>query len=93
MAELAALHLPSVLVPYPFAADDHQRANAEDLVKVGAAVMLEDAACDGARLARELVGMLRDRSRLDAMRAAAARMARPEAAVRIAEACLMLATS
>lgn len=82
--ELAALGRPSILVPYPHATADHQTTNANWLVSAGAAVMLPDAECTGARL-RELVGaLLLDRRRLDAMAEAARAVGRPEAADRIA---------
>jgi UDP-N-acetylglucosamine--N-acetylmuramyl-(pentapeptide) pyrophosphoryl-undecaprenol N-acetylglucosamine transferase len=54
VAELAALGKAAVLVPYPYAADDHQRANAESLVRAGAARMVLDADATGERLAREV---------------------------------------
>jgi UDP-N-acetylglucosamine:LPS N-acetylglucosamine transferase len=51
-AELTALGLPSILVPYPFAADDHQRANAQVLVRAGAAEMILDRELTPLRLAK-----------------------------------------
>ena len=47
VAELAALGRPAVLVPYPYATADHQRKNAEWMVKAGAALMVADAELDG----------------------------------------------
>src|SRR5207249_3955356 len=58
IAELAALGKPAILVPYPYAADDHQRANAESLVGVGAAAMVLDAEASGERLAAEVRRLL-----------------------------------
>ncbi|HTU01362.1 MAG TPA: undecaprenyldiphospho-muramoylpentapeptide beta-N-acetylglucosaminyltransferase, partial [Candidatus Sulfotelmatobacter sp.] len=49
--ELAAVGKPALLVPYPYAANDHQRLNAEALVQLGAAWLLLDQHCDGVRLA------------------------------------------
>jgi UDP-N-acetylglucosamine--N-acetylmuramyl-(pentapeptide) pyrophosphoryl-undecaprenol N-acetylglucosamine transferase len=43
LGELAALGMPSILVPYPFASDDHQTANAREFEKVGAAVIIADS--------------------------------------------------
>src|SRR4051812_22801296 len=48
--EIAAAGMPSVLVPLPFAADDHQRRNADAFVQAGAAVMILDAELSGERL-------------------------------------------
>jgi len=80
VSELAAVGLPSILVPYPFAADDHQRSNAELLVEAGGAVLLEDRDLDGAALS-ELLGGLLDGGgeRLESMRRSLGRIARPDA--------------
>jgi UDP-N-acetylglucosamine--N-acetylmuramyl-(pentapeptide) pyrophosphoryl-undecaprenol N-acetylglucosamine transferase len=47
LGELAALALPSILIPYPFAAEDHQNANAQSFADAGAAVVVEDKGLDG----------------------------------------------
>jgi len=80
VAELAAAGVPSVLVPLPGAPGDHQTRNAEALVAAGAAVLVTDADCTGARLAAELEPLLADPARLQAMAAAARTLARPHAA-------------
>jgi UDP-N-acetylglucosamine--N-acetylmuramyl-(pentapeptide) pyrophosphoryl-undecaprenol N-acetylglucosamine transferase len=90
-AEITAVGLPAILVPYPFAADDHQRRNAEALVAGGAAEMILDRALDGPRLAGALRGLLADASRRERLAAAARALGRPEAAARVAEECLALA--
>jgi UDP-N-acetylglucosamine--N-acetylmuramyl-(pentapeptide) pyrophosphoryl-undecaprenol N-acetylglucosamine transferase len=54
VAELARVGRAAVLVPFPYATDDHQRLNAEELVSRGAGRMVEDAAMDGDRLMDEL---------------------------------------
>jgi len=85
VAELAAAGVPSILVPLPGAPGDHQTRNAQAMVDAGAAVLVPDDECDGARLdavAGELIG---DRSRLDAMSAAARTLARPDAAAHLAD--------
>lgn len=79
VAELAAAGVPSVLVPLPGAPGDHQTRNAEALVAAGAAVLVPDAECTGARLAAELEPILADPARLEAMAAAARTLARPHA--------------
>ena len=85
LAELCAAGRPSILVPYPFAADDHQRRNAEVLVAAGAARLLPDAELDGPRLAGAVAGLAADRPRLCAMARAARSLGRPDAAERIAD--------
>jgi UDP-N-acetylglucosamine--N-acetylmuramyl-(pentapeptide) pyrophosphoryl-undecaprenol N-acetylglucosamine transferase len=85
LAELAAAGRPAILVPFPFAADDHQRANAEAVREAGAAVMVEDKDLDGVRCAAEIVALAGDPPRRLAMAAAARTLARPDAALRIAD--------
>ena len=80
VAELAAAGVPSVLVPLPGAPGDHQTANARVLEKVGAAVLLSDAACTPAGLAGVVEELLIDSDRLEAMGRAAKGVARPDAA-------------
>ena len=84
VAELAAIGLPSVLVPLPGAPGDHQTQNARRLSDAGGAVLVPDAELDGARLAAELDRLLADPARRAAMAAAARRMGRPDAADRVA---------
>ncbi len=85
LAELAAAGRPAILVPFPFAADDHQRANAEAVRDAGAALMIEDRNLDGARCAAEIAALASDRPRRLGMAAAARTLARPDAARRIAD--------
>jgi UDP-N-acetylglucosamine--N-acetylmuramyl-(pentapeptide) pyrophosphoryl-undecaprenol N-acetylglucosamine transferase len=80
VAELAAAGVPSVLIPLPGAPGDHQTRNARALVDAGAAVLVPDAECTGARLAAELAPLLADPVRLEGMAAAARTLARPHAA-------------
>ncbi len=84
VAEVAAAGVPTVLVPLPGAPGDHQSANAAALVDAGAAVTLRDEECDGARLAEVVNELLADPERLGAMGAAAAALARPDAAAAVA---------
>ena len=67
VAELAAVGVPSVLVPLPGAPGDHQTANARALVDGGAAVLVVDAEMTAARLVAEVEGLLGDPARLAAM--------------------------
>jgi UDP-N-acetylglucosamine--N-acetylmuramyl-(pentapeptide) pyrophosphoryl-undecaprenol N-acetylglucosamine transferase len=78
LAELAATGTPAILVPYPFAADDHQASNAAVFAERGAAVVLADADLDGDRLWWTLDAMLQP-ERLARMRAAAASLASADA--------------
>ncbi len=91
LAELAASGAPAVLVPYPFATDDHQLRNARDFEGAGAALVLEDAACDGPALADVVESLAADPARLGVMAAACARLARPAAAAEIAADLMRLA--
>ncbi len=72
LAELAVTATPAVLVPYPFAAADHQAANAESFAAAGAAVVLRDAALSAESLVATLAACL-EPAQLARMRAAAAR--------------------
>jgi len=85
VAELAVSGTPAVVVPLPGAPSDHQTANGRALAAAGAVVVVPDAECDGARLAAELDALLADSARLAAMRSAAATLARPDAAARVAD--------
>lgn len=91
VAELALAGLPALLVPYPYAADDHQTANARALVDVGAAQLLDGRTLDGKRLAETLTALLDDREALAEMGRRARERARPEAAREIAADCRTLA--
>jgi UDP-N-acetylglucosamine--N-acetylmuramyl-(pentapeptide) pyrophosphoryl-undecaprenol N-acetylglucosamine transferase len=84
LAEIAVCGRPSILIPYPYAAHDHQRVNAQNLADRGAAVVIEDAELDGERLAREVAHLLADRTLLSRMSANARLFARPDAAARLA---------
>jgi undecaprenyldiphospho-muramoylpentapeptide beta-N-acetylglucosaminyltransferase len=85
VAELAAVGLPSVLVPLPGAPGDHQTANARAMVEVGAATLVGDGEFGSERLAAELDNLLADPARLEAMGKAARSLAHPDAAGAVAE--------
>jgi len=92
IAELAAAGLPAVLVPYPHAIDDHQTRNAEWFVSCGAGIAIAERDLDAERLAAELRTLLyAPTNRLAAMADAARKLARVDAAERIADACIALA--
>ena len=86
VAEIAALAVPAVLVPYPLATADHQTTNARYLVDAGAAVMFADADIDGEPFASELIDLLAQPNRREAMRAAARGLEQDRAAAALADA-------
>ena len=85
LAELCAWGIPSVLVPLPSAAADHQTHNARAMAAAGAAVMLTQAGLDAAMLGGTLVGLMSDLPRRESMSAAAQARGKPDAAAAIAE--------
>ena len=93
IAELAAAGRPSVLVPLPTAADDHQRKNAEVFRDAGAADLIEQKDLTGAVLADRIASLVADQARLQAMGAAARALAKPDAAKVIVDRALELASS
>ena len=91
IAELTAAGKPSVLIPLPTAADDHQRKNAEVLQHAGAAEVIEQKELSGALLAERIVGLMSDPQRRQHMARAARALARPDAARVIVDRALELA--
>jgi UDP-N-acetylglucosamine--N-acetylmuramyl-(pentapeptide) pyrophosphoryl-undecaprenol N-acetylglucosamine transferase len=83
IAELEATATPSVLVPFPHAAGDHQTANARALVEAGAARLVVDDEDSAEGLHRTLIELLDEPEKLDSMAIAAARLRRPGAAERV----------
>jgi len=83
--EIAAAGMASVLVPLPFAADDHQGKNAEALVEASAARMVLDREMNGQRLFQEVEALRQNPWELDRMRARVRQFARPGAAERAAD--------
>lgn len=82
VAELTAAGKAAVMVPFPLAADDHQRKNAEALQSAGAGRMIVQQELSGERLAREIEALIGDPARIDAMEAASRKLARTDAAPR-----------
>ena len=91
VAELAASGRPSLLVPFPQAADDHQRRNAEVLVEAGAAVLMLQADLNPEQLLTELVSLLLRPERLEVMGEQARTLAHPGALERIGTMVVALA--
>ncbi|MFT7235142.1 MAG: UDP-N-acetylglucosamine--N-acetylmuramyl-(pentapeptide) pyrophosphoryl-undecaprenol N-acetylglucosamine transferase [Methylophagaceae bacterium] len=88
IAELSAVGVASVLVPYPFAVDDHQTHNAAALVDVGAAILMPEKKLTAKALAEQLVLLTAESETLFAMAKAARTQAKPEAAETIADVCM-----
>jgi UDP-N-acetylglucosamine--N-acetylmuramyl-(pentapeptide) pyrophosphoryl-undecaprenol N-acetylglucosamine transferase len=90
IAELAAVGRAAILVPLPTAADDHQKKNAEEFARAGAAELIEQKDLTGGVLADRLLALAGDGTRREAMGVAARTMARPDAARRIVDRVLEL---
>jgi UDP-N-acetylglucosamine--N-acetylmuramyl-(pentapeptide) pyrophosphoryl-undecaprenol N-acetylglucosamine transferase len=85
VSELAAAGRPSILVPFPFAADDHQTRNAEAMERGGAARLVRDADLSGEKLVASVTELAGSSGALERMGAAARALARPGAAARAAD--------
>ncbi len=91
VAALCAAGKPAILVPFPFAADDHQAKNAEAMVRAGAARMTVDAEWTGQAMVRQITQLNRTPDELSSMSSAARRLAHPAAAQLTAEILLEVA--
>jgi len=91
VSEICAVGRPSLLVPYPFASGDHQRVNAESLVRAGAALCLPSTEAGAEGIAHEMTELFAHSERLFRMAERARALGRPEAARAIAEDLLGLA--
>ncbi len=87
VSELAAVGVASVLVPFPYAVDDHQTRNARYLVDAGAAVLLPQSDMSEERLLQQLDELLGDREKLLEMALAARSRAKPDATRKVADYC------
>jgi len=88
VSELAAMSLPSVLVPYPHAVDDHQTKNAEFLNQAGAAVLIPQTLFTAERLSEELNDLAKNKETLLRMGKSAHGCHRPCAARKVADVLL-----
>jgi len=92
VSELAVAGVPALLVPFPFAVDDHQTANGRYLSEAGAAQLLQQHELDAPRLAELLKVYCEEpqqgRARLLAMAKQASKLAKPEATQRVADICV-----
>jgi UDP-N-acetylglucosamine--N-acetylmuramyl-(pentapeptide) pyrophosphoryl-undecaprenol N-acetylglucosamine transferase len=88
LAELTVARKPSILVPFPFAADNHQEVNARSLVQAGASLMFRESELDGTTLADAIASLADDAEKRHRMERAAGLLGRPEAAREIADVCV-----
>ena len=87
IAEFCARGLPSILIPFPYAADNHQLANARALESHEAAVVMEQAGLDREAFRKVLVELLQDEPRLAKMGASARRLGAPNALDQVVAVC------
>lgn len=92
LAEITAAGKAAILIPYPWAANDHQTKNAEALASEGAAAVIPERELSGARLFNTVDHLLRDRMTLRQMEENSLRMSRMDAAATIVDACIKLMT-
>jgi UDP-N-acetylglucosamine--N-acetylmuramyl-(pentapeptide) pyrophosphoryl-undecaprenol N-acetylglucosamine transferase len=85
LAEIAAFSLPSILIPFPYAAQDHQTKNAEIFVRAGAAIILKESDLTADLLAQKIRGLIDDPNGLRLMGENSARLAPKNAAALVVE--------
>ncbi|MBW2465775.1 MAG: undecaprenyldiphospho-muramoylpentapeptide beta-N-acetylglucosaminyltransferase, partial [Deltaproteobacteria bacterium] len=90
LAELTVFHKPVILVPYPYAADNHQELNGKYLVEAGAGLMFRQEDLTGEKLGLEIKRILSDRKLLAEMGKNSGRISKPEATETIVNACIGL---
>lgn len=90
LAELTVFHKPVILIPFPFAADNHQEINGQYLVEAGAGLMFRQADLTGDKLGMEIKRVLEDKKLLTEMAENSGKVARPEATDTIINACMEL---
>jgi UDP-N-acetylglucosamine--N-acetylmuramyl-(pentapeptide) pyrophosphoryl-undecaprenol N-acetylglucosamine transferase len=90
LAELTVCRKASILVPFPYATDNHQEVNAKALVDAGAALMLRESELTGPLLAEQIRALKTDPPRLARMEKAAGVLGRPEAAKELADVCVQM---
>jgi UDP-N-acetylglucosamine--N-acetylmuramyl-(pentapeptide) pyrophosphoryl-undecaprenol N-acetylglucosamine transferase len=83
LAEFAAFSLPGILIPYPYAADDHQTRNAEIYSRAGAAILLKESEISGELIARKIRELIDNPQQIQQMSANCALLARKDAAGRM----------
>ena len=84
LAEFAAFSLPGILIPFPYATNDHQTRNAEIYARVEAAILLKESELSGELLASKIRELIQDPRRIQQMAANCSRLAPKDAAGRVA---------
>jgi UDP-N-acetylglucosamine--N-acetylmuramyl-(pentapeptide) pyrophosphoryl-undecaprenol N-acetylglucosamine transferase len=90
LSELTVCKKASILIPFPFATDNHQEANAQALVEAGAALMFRQSELTGQQLAEQIRALKMDPARLKQMEKKAGLLGRPEASKELADICVEL---
>jgi UDP-N-acetylglucosamine--N-acetylmuramyl-(pentapeptide) pyrophosphoryl-undecaprenol N-acetylglucosamine transferase len=90
LAELTVFHKPAILVPFPYAADNHQEINGRYLVEAGAGLMFREADLTGEKLGLGIKRILADKKLLAEMAENSGKVAKPEATETIVNACIEL---
>lgn len=75
LSEILQCHLPSILIPYPYAAQDHQRKNAQEMCNKGVSLYLEDSECNDVTLLNMINKLIKDEEKLESMRTNAKNLA------------------
>lgn len=83
ISEICLNGLPSILIPYPYAAADHQRKNAREMETAGASMYIEDSELNGQTLYSKVIELLKDNEKLSEMRNISSSLAKSEAAEQI----------
>ena len=93
LAELTARGVPAILIPYPYAAENHQEFNASELVKVGAAKMILNKDLNAEILSAQILELLKNPDELKKMSVQSLTLGKPQAADEISNLILSLANS
>ena len=92
LAELALCGKASILIPYPYATNNHQEMNGREFVEEGAAIMITSSKLSGTRLAAEIINLESRPDQINEMEKQAKNLSTPRASERIANECYKLAT-
>lgn len=90
LSEITVAGKASILIPFPFAANDHQTLNAQAMVEAGAAAMILESEFTAEKLYSFVESLLDDNQKLQDMEVRSKKLGRPDAAARIVDACLQL---
>jgi UDP-N-acetylglucosamine--N-acetylmuramyl-(pentapeptide) pyrophosphoryl-undecaprenol N-acetylglucosamine transferase len=90
LSEITVAGKASILIPFPFAANDHQALNAQAMVEAGAAAMILESELTAEKLYSFVESLLDDHQKLQDMEVRSKKLGRPDAAARIVDACMQL---